>query len=352
MPRAPRKAVLVTGAAGYVGSICCESLVQEGLPVIAYDNLSEGHRAAVHPEAVFVRGDVGNRRQLQKVFSQHPIEAVMHFAATAKIDESDPAEFFQNNVSASQVLLDVMLQNGVKKLVFSSSAAVYGEPVEVPIREAHPKSPVNSYGESKWMFERILHWYQRAYGLNSISLRYFNAAGATGRYGEDHRSETHLIPLLFNTALGQLPCFTIYGVDYPTSDGTCIRDFVHVVDIAKAHVLCLKNLGSVGAAAYNVGNGAGFSVKDVLECAQKIIGKPIPTRIGPRRAGDPSVLLADSIAIRRELGWQPLCSDLEAILLSAWRWRRAHPKGYAGPKVRKPKRVVRRRLGDWAQAKE
>ena len=327
--------VMVTGAAGYVGSVCCDILVRDGIRVIAYDNLSEGHRKAVHPEAAFVLGDIARSRQLRQVFSQHRIDVVMHFAATAMIDDSNPREFFRNNVCAFQTLIDEMLNHGVKHLIYSSSASVYGEPIQIPIREDHPKIPINSYGESKWMCERILHWYQKAYGLNYIALRYFNAAGATERCGEARRCETHIVPLLLKSATGELSWFTIHGKDYPTRDGTCIRDYVHVADIAQAHILALRNIQAAGAASYNLGNGVGFSVLDVVECARQITGVPIPVRIGPRRQGDPATLLADSTRIRDELGWKPLFSDLGQIISSAWKWKQQHPSGYG---IRTPER--------------
>ncbi len=323
--------VLVTGAAGYVGSIVTEELVKQGYSVIALDNLQQGHRKAVAPEAVFIQADLGNLEELDSAFRRHQIEAVMHLAAESIVEYSttDPKRFFQNNVIYGANLLDTMLKYGVDKLVFSSSAAVYGEPRKVPIEESAPTRPVNAYGESKLMFERILYWYGNAYGLKFISLRYFNAAGASERFGENHDPETHLVANVLKVALGQKDYVPIFGTDYPTKDGSCIRDYVHVLDIAKAHVLVLRQLeGNIVNKAYNLGNGEGYSVLEVVETARKVTGTQIKAVIHPRRAGDPALLVASSKLAKSELGWQPEHPDVESMVESAWQWQRRHPYGY------------------------
>lgn len=322
--------VLVTGAAGYVGSIVTEALIERGHTVIAVDNLQAGHLRAVHPEALFIEADLADMGILNQVFREHEVDAVMHMAAEALIAESitDPRRFFTSNVRYGMNLLDAMLAHGVKRIIFSSTAAVYGEPDSVPITEDAPKKPVNSYGESKLMFERILGWYHRAYGLDYVSLRYFNAAGASERFGEHHNPETHLIPLVLQVPLGQRDHVQVYGTDYDTPDGTCIRDYIHVVDLARAHVLALENLDRLGARVYNLGNGDGHSVLQVIETAREVTGHPMPDVSAPRRAGDPARLVASSQCIRAELGWQPHYPDLRAIMESAWRWHQAHPNGY------------------------
>ena len=326
--------ILVTGAAGYVGSVCAEQLVKQRHRVVSYDNLSAGHRAAVVPGAVFVQGDLADVAKLGRVCRKYKIEAAMHFAASALVDESvrNPALFYRNNVSASLLLLDALVENKITKLVFSSSAAVYGEPQAVPIPEDHPRAPINPYGETKLVLERTLAWYQRAYGLEFVALRYFNAAGATKRLGEDHRPETHLLPRLLQVLGDPSAEFAIYGDDYPTPDGTCVRDFVHVVDIAQAHILALRKLSKLKSVIYNVGLGKGYSIREVVDSVERLSGQKVKLKIGPRRIGDPASLVANPDRLRSELAWKPRHSDLATIVRSAWEWKRRHPNGYAAGK--------------------
>jgi UDP-glucose 4-epimerase len=322
--------ILVTGGAGYVGSVIVEDLLNQGRQVVVLDNLQQGHRPAVLPEAAFVQADCGDSQALDSVFNRFKIDAVMHLAGDSIVSLSvtDPQRFFQNNIAGGISLLNTMLKHNVNKIIFSSSAATYGEPQKIPIEEDHPQVPVNPYGETKLMFETILKWYGKAYGLKSLSLRYFNAAGASDRLGEDHHPETHLIPIVLKAALnGQNPV-SIFGRDYPTRDGTCIRDYVHVSDIAQAHILGLERIDELSGRAYNLGNGAGFSVLEVVQAAQKICGVSIPTLFSPRRGGDPSVLLASSARAKKELGWQPKYSDIDQIVETAWNWLKKHPDGY------------------------
>jgi UDP-glucose 4-epimerase len=323
--------ILVTGAAGYVGSVCAAELAKQKHRVVAYDNLSEGHRGALSPGMAFVKGEIADAVKVKRVCRKYQIEAIMHFAASALVDVSvrDPHLFYQNNVSASLALLGALLQEGVKKLIFSSSAAVYGEPKEVPITEDHPTQPVNPYGETKLVLERALEWYHRAYGLDCIALRYFNAAGSTGQLGEDHRPETHILPRLLDAILDPKASFSIFGDDYPTRDGTCVRDYVHVVDIAQAHILALRQLQKVGFGVYNIGHGKGYSIREVIRTAERVTGQAMHPNVGPRRAGDPATLVASPQKIICELGWKPRQSDLATIVKSAWQWRQRHPKGYA-----------------------
>ncbi len=323
--------ILVTGAAGYIGSIVTEELIKQGHYVIALDNLSQGHREAIAPEATFVLGDYGNSQLLKQIFSAYHIDAVVHLAAESIVSLSmtDPRKCFQTNVGQGINLLDAMLKHQVHKVVFSSTAAVYGDPHSVPIQEREPQNPINAYGESKLMFERILRWYGRAYGLKSISLRYFNAAGASHHFGEDHNPETHLIPNVLKVALGQNGYVPVFGNDYPTKDGTCIRDYIHVLDLARAHILALDHLDNAcGAKSYNLGNGSGYSVLEVIQAARQVTGKEIPVKISPKRQGDPPVLVASSELAKRELGWQPKYSGLETIIDTAWQWQEKHPHGY------------------------
>ncbi|MBI4294992.1 MAG: UDP-glucose 4-epimerase GalE [Chloroflexi bacterium] len=322
--------ILVSGAAGYVGSIVVEELLRAGDTVIALDNLQQGHRQAVAPGAIFIHGDIGDTTTLEQVLRRWQIEAVMHMAAETVVEFSvtDPARFFRCNVARGLVLLDAMVKHDVSRLVFSSTAAVYGEPESPVIQESHSKTPINSYGESKLMFESMLSWYHHAYGLKYVSLRYFNAAGASQRFGEDHRPETHLIPIVLQVALGRREHIAIFGTDYPTRDGSCVRDYVHVTDIAQAHILALRNLDRLGSRAYNLGNGAGYSVIEVVEAARRVTGAPIPAVTGPRRPGDPATLVASSDLIRAELGWQPACPDLDTIVRTSWEWQKRHPDGY------------------------
>jgi UDP-glucose 4-epimerase len=322
--------VLVTGGAGYIGSVVSEQLVSDGHEVVIYDNLSKGHRGAVVEGARFVQGDLLEADQLRQTLNDNRIEAVIHMAASSLVGESvqEPSKYYHNNVVAGLVLLDAMRECGIKRIVFSSTAATYGEPEEQPIRETTSTNPTNTYGETKLAFEKAMHWYERAHGLRYASLRYFNAAGATERCGEDHDPETHLIPITLQAAAGKRAHVEIYGDDYPTADGTCIRDYIHVVDLARAHILALDVL-SERSAIYNLGcGGDGYSVRDVIETARRVTGKEIPVRMGPRRPGDPAVLIASSDKIKRELGWQPQFQDLGLIVESAWKWMLAHPDGY------------------------
>jgi UDP-glucose 4-epimerase len=322
--------ILVTGGAGYIGSVVSEQLLNDGHEVVIYDNLSKGHRGAVVEGSRFVQGDLLEADQLRQTLNDNRIEAVIHMAASSLVGESvqEPSKYYHNNVVAGLVLLDAMRECGIKRIVFSSTAATYGEPEEQPIRETTSTNPTNTYGETKLAFEKAMHWYERAHGLRYASLRYFNAAGATERCGEDHDPETHLIPITLQAAAGKRAHVEIYGDDYPTADGTCIRDYIHVVDLARAHILALDVL-SERSAIYNLGcGGDGYSVRDVIETARRVTGKEIPVRMGPRRPGDPAVLIASSDKIKSELGWQPQFQDLGLIVESAWKWMLAHPDGY------------------------
>ena len=312
--------VLVTGGAGYIGSVVSEQLVSDGHEVVVYDNLSKGHRDAVVAGARFVEGELHEAEKLRETLNG--IDAVIHMAAFSLVGESveTPSKYYHNNVVAGLVLLDAMRDCGVKRIVFSSTAATYGEPEAQPIFESAPTNPTNPYGESKLAFEKALHWYERAYGLRYASLRYFNAAGASEQCGEDHDPETHIIPITLQVAAGRRSHVEIYGDDYPTEDGTCIRDYIHVIDLARAHILALDVLDE-RSAIYNLGcGGDGYSVRDVIDTARRVTGKEIPVRMGPRRPGDPAVLIASSDKIKSELGWQPQFQDLGVIIESAWRW--------------------------------
>jgi UDP-glucose 4-epimerase len=323
--------VLVAGGAGYIGSVTVELLLQSGLEVVIYDNLSTGHPQAVAKGATLIEGDLADKGLLSRTFDRYGFDAVMHFAASILVGESmvDPAKYFTNNVANVITLLNVMLEHNVKKLVFSSSAAVYGEPDTVPISESAPLQPNNPYGETKLMVEKILGWYDLLLDLRYASLRYFNAAGASQALGEDHHPETHLIPIVLQVALGQRDQIVINGVDYPTPDGTCIRDYIHVVDLAQAHILALHHL-DVGSQVYNLGNGTGYSNREVIEVARTVTSRPIKVVEGPRRPGDMAVLVARSQRAASELGWEPKYSDLKDIVQSAWEWHKQHPQGYEG----------------------
>jgi UDP-glucose 4-epimerase len=326
--------VLVTGGAGYIGSVVNEELLQAGHQVVVYDNLYNGHAGAVAPGAPLVRGDLADRGTLTQTLRQHGIEAVVHMAADCLVGESvvDPGKYYRNNLIAGLILLDSMRECGVAQIVFSSTAAVYGEPAKQPIEESDPLCPVNPYGETKLAFEHALHWYSSAYGLRYATLRYFNAAGASAEHGEWHSPETHLIPLVLQTAIGKQPVLEIYGEDYQTKDGTCLRDYIHVSDLATAHVLALKALksGDIRNRIYNLGcGGEGYTVSQVIDVARKVTGRRIPVKAVKRRPGDPAMLVASSEKIRRELGWNPKFQDLSKIVGSAWTWFQAHPDGYA-----------------------
>lgn len=322
--------VLVTGGAGYIGSVVAAELVKAGHSVVAFDNLGKGWRAAVPAGATLVVGDISSRSALDGLFRSHALDTVLHFAARIEAGESmkQPELYFRTNTAGTLTLLESMLHHGVRRLVFSSTAAVYGEPERIPIDESHPLRPSNAYGESKLLVERMLDWFHRVHGLRYASLRYFNAAGATSELGEQHRPETHLIPLILGVALGLQDQIRIFGTDYPTPDGTCVRDYIHVRDLAAAHLLALDALSQHEQLIYNLGNGRGFSVREVIEAARRVTGLPIPAEDAPRRTGDPAVLVASSEKIRQELSWQPRFSDLETILSSAWEWHRKHPRGY------------------------
>lgn len=323
--------ILVTGGAGYIGSVVTRELVQAGHQVIVYDNLRRGHRQALPGEAELCIGDVGERTALEAVFRRQTIDAVMHFAALIEVGESmkAPERYFRNNTASTLTLLEAMLENRVNRFVFSSTAALYGSPDRTPIEETDQLRPANVYGESKYLVERVLDWLEQTRGLRYASLRYFNAAGAAGPdLGEDHQPESHLIPLVLKVALGQRESIAIYGTDYPTPDGTCIRDYIHVADLASAHLLALNALGHHSRLVYNLGNGLGFSVRKVIDVARRVTGHPIPAVDSPRRPGDPATLVASSEKIRRELGWRPKFPDLESIVATAWEWHRKHPMGY------------------------
>ena len=323
--------VLITGSAGYIGSVCAELLVSMGVDVIALDNLSEGQRNAVPPKAEFYPADFGDPVILDDIFRRHSIDAVMHFAAEALVEKSmkDPSPFYVTNVARGILLLDAMLRHRVRNFIFSSTCAVYGEPRTVPIPEDHPKSPVNAYGKSKLAFEEILADYRKYAGLDYVSLRYFNVAGASPERGEARRTETHLIPRVLQAIQRGAPHFEIFGDDYPTPDGTCIRDYVHVLDVAEAHFLALQNIARVTGHAFNVGTGQGLSIRQVIDAIRRITGTKIPDKIFPRRAGDPAVLVASGDKMRRDFSWQPRHSSLDEILSSAWAWTQSHPNARA-----------------------
>jgi UDP-glucose 4-epimerase len=325
--------VLVTGGAGYIGSVVVEELLHDGHKVIVYDNLSKGHRQSVQPDVPFIQSDLLDREQLIAAFREHQIEAVIHMAADSLVGESvqEPDKYYRNNVVAGLSLLDAMREVGVRRIVFSSTAAVYGEPEKQPIEETDSTNPTNPYGETKLAFEHALRWNENAYGIRYASLRYFNAAGATERCGEWHDPETHLIPLVLQAAAGSRAHVEVYGDNYPTSDGTCVRDYIHVIDLARAHVLALQMLDE-RSAIYNLGcGGDGYSVREVIDVAKEITGREIPSKIGPRRPGDPAVLIASSEKIRRELGWSPQFQDLRKIIDSAWQWLQQNPRGFSDP---------------------
>jgi UDP-glucose 4-epimerase len=322
--------VLVTGGAGYIGSVVVSELARLKHRVVVYDNLSHGYRAAVPSGVEFEQGDIGDSERIAALLRRYEIEAVMHFAALIEAGESMrvPERFFRNNTASTLTLLEAMLAAGVKKIVFSSTAAVYGDPEHIPIRETDALHPTNAYGESKLLVERMLAWFNRIHGLRYASLRYFNAAGAAGELGEAHEPESHLIPLMLQVALGKRQSIAIFGTDYPTDDGTCIRDYIHVLDLGQAHLLALDGLASRDKLIYNLGNGRGFSVRQVIDCARRVTSHPIPAVESPRRAGDPAVLVASSEQIQKDLGWKPRFADLEAIISSAWQWMQKHPQGY------------------------
>ena len=321
---------LVTGGAGYIGSVVAEELIRDGHETVVYDSLYKGHRAAVNAEAKFVEADLMDGETLRRALTENRIEAVIHMAADSLVGESvqNPAKYYRNNVVAGLALLDAMRYSHVNRIVFSSTAATYGEPEKQPVEETDPTNPTNTYGETKLAFEHALRWYEEAYALRYASLRYFNAAGATRRCGEHHNPETHIIPIVLQAASGTRSHVEIFGEDYPTRDGACVRDYIHVVDLARAHILAL-NILEERSSIYNLGcGGDGYTVREVIETAREVTGRDIPVRTGPRRPGDPAVLIASSDKIRRELGWQPSMQDLRVIIQSAWNWLQEHPNGY------------------------
>lgn len=319
--------ILVVGGAGYIGSVCAELLLDEGHTVGIFDNLSEGHRRAVDSRAEFIEGDLASAERIQAALAGFRPEAVMHFAASALVAESmkNPSKYFRNNIGNGLNLLDAMIVTGVRQLVFSSTCATFGPTERVPIDETLPQRPINPYGESKLAFEKILGWYDEIHGLRFVALRYFNAAGASEKFGEEHRVETHLIPNVLKVALGQKPHAEIYGADYDTPDGTCIRDYIHILDLARAHILALHASSSE---FYNLGTGGGTSVREVIEACRKITGRKIAVVEKPRRPGDPAGLVAASEKIQRELGWRPKFQSIDAIIESAWKWHQKFPHGY------------------------
>lgn len=326
--------ILVLGGAGYIGSHTVYELIRNGENVIVADNLQTGHIEALHPDAKFYRGDIRDKKFLDSIFKSENIEAVIHFAANSIVGESmtNPLKYYDNNLYGTMVLLNSMVENNVNKIVFSSTAATYGEPENIPILETDKTEPTNTYGETKLSMEKMFKWVSQAHGLNYVSLRYFNACGAdiSGKIGEDHAPETHLIPLILQVPNGKRDCISIFGDDYETEDGTCIRDYIHVSDLAQAHILAVKFLRKNNKSdVFNLGNGVGFSVKEVIETVRKVTGHPIPSVIAARRDGDPARLIASSKKAKEILGWNPEFSSLEDIIQSAWNWHKAHPNGFS-----------------------
>lgn len=329
-------AVLVVGGAGYIGSHAVYQLVDAGQDVIVIDHLKSGHREAVHPKARFYEGDIRDRAFLDRVFETETIDQVVHFAAFSLVGESmeHPLAYFDNNVYGTQVLLEAMMAHDVKQIVFSSTAATYGEQEQMPILETATTNPTNAYGETKLMMEKMMHWCETAYGLNYVALRYFNVAGAraTGEIGEDHTPETHLVPLVLEVANGQRPVISIYGDDYATEDGTCIRDYIHVEDLIDAHLLALEYLKQGNTSdIFNLGSSRGFSVREIIEAARRVTGHAIPEQVVARRAGDPSTLIAGSDKAKTVLGWTPRRTEIDTIIQDAWRWHEQRPQGYKTP---------------------
>ncbi len=325
--------VLVLGGAGYIGSHTVRALIEAGEEVVVADNLLTGFRAAVHPKAKFYEADIRDRRAMDALFEAEKIDGVIHFAASSQVGESmrDPLKYYENNLWGTTSLLQSMISHEVKTIVFSSTAATYGEPKRVPILESDPTEPTNCYGETKLAMEKEMRWTALAHGLRFVALRYFNACGASpdGAIGEAHNPETHLIPLILQVPNGKRSAISVFGDDYPTKDGTCVRDYIHVADLAQAHILAMRYLLSGGESdVFNLGNGVGFTVKEVVEVARKVTGHPIPTEISPRRTGDPAQLVASSQKARKILGWDPQYADLETIVSTAWNWHRNHPNGY------------------------
>jgi len=322
------KRILVTGGAGYIGSACTEYLLDRGHAVTVFDALITGHRDAVDPRAEFVAGDLADRELIHRVLAGGRFDGIMHFAAFSLVGESmqDPGKYFRNNLGSGINLLDAAAAAGVTRFVFSSTCATYGEPTQIPIPETEKQAPINPYGESKLMFEKALAWYEKIHGIRYAALRYFNAAGATAHFGEDHRPETHLVPLVLQVALGKREKVMIFGDDYPTPDGTCIRDYIHILDLAQAHMLALD---APRSGHYNLGTGNGLSVKEIIDVAREVTGHPIPAEVVPRRPGDPPRLIGACARAKAELGWQPEFENARDILASAWQWARRFPDGYA-----------------------
>lgn len=323
--------ILVAGGAGYIGSVTVEHLVESGHEITVLDNLSRGHRAAVHPAAKLETFDLSDSEALNTLFTNGQFDAVMHFCASSLVGESvqQPLGYYRNNVCNGLNLVEAMVKHGVNRFVFSSTAAIFGEPESQPITEETPKQPLNPYGRTKLYFEHLLKDAETAHGLKSVCLRYFNAAGATAERGEDHRPESHLIPLIIDAARGKREFITVFGDDYPTPDGTCVRDYIHVSDLAQAHILAVEHLATAATGnAFNLGNGLGFSVKQVIDAVEKVTGKKVQVKMGERRAGDPAVLVASSEKIRSTLGWDPKFPQLEEIVESAWKWVQKNPEGY------------------------
>ena len=321
--------ILITGGAGYIGSVATEGCLSAGHAVVVFDNLSQGHRKAVHPDAVLIEADLADSAALDATFATHSFDAVMHFASRTLVGESmqQPFAYLGENVTHGLNLLQTTVRHGVKRFILSSTANLFGKPEKIPISEKEQIVPGSPYGESKYILERMLAWLDRTQGLRYASLRYFNAAGATAEHGENHSPETHLIPLVLEVALGQREKITVFGDDYPTPDGSCVRDYIHVADLAQAHLLALESLDQKSQ-LYNLGNGQGFSVLEVIEAARNLTGHPIPIEIGARRPGDPPTLVASSEKIRTELGWAPRFPDVQEIIETAWNWHRQHPAGY------------------------
>ncbi|MGP4039435.1 UDP-glucose 4-epimerase GalE [Gracilibacillus sp. D59] len=325
--------ILVLGGAGYIGSHAVYQLIDQGYEVVVIDNLLTGHEEAVHPDATFYNGDIRDIEFLREVFTHEKIDGVLHFSANSLVGESmeDPLKYFDNNVYGTQVLLQAMTEFDIKHIVFSSTAATYGEPEQVPITETMATNPTSTYGETKLTMEKMMKWTEAAHDIRFVSLRYFNVAGArsTGEIGEDHRPETHLIPIVLQVALGQREHISIFGEDYDTPDGTCIRDYIHVEDLIDAHILALKYLKEGGESnVFNLGSSQGFSVKEIIDAARKVTNHPIPAEVAPRRAGDPSTLIAASDKAKRILGWNPTRTDIDRIITDAWNWHQANPTGY------------------------
>ena len=320
--------IMVCGGAGYIGSACTEYLLDHGHEVVVFDSLVTGHASAIDPRAEFICGDLGDRELLMQSVKAGQFEAIMHFAAFSLVGESmeNPGKYFRNNLCNAINMADAAVEGGVRIIVFSSTAATFGEPDEIPIRETTTQCPINPYGESKLCFEKVLYWYNKVHGLQYAALRYFNAAGATVNFGEDHHPETHLIPIILQVAQNRREKIMIYGDDYDTPDGTCIRDYIHILDLAQAHMLALN---APESGHYNLGTGNGLSVKEIIEAARKVTGHPIPAEIAPRRAGDPPRLIACSELIKEKLGWQPKFEAAETIIESAWKWIQKHPDGYS-----------------------